>query len=116
MIGARSEGKLLETRNSCLEVGGSARAVVSDVSLRNDCRLLVETCVEDYGGVDLLILNAAYSPTPQWFQNFSNAVRKYVTYVYVIDLCYVCSCASECVYHKSGNFCVKKFSCDNFLC
>ena len=39
-------------------MGGRARAVQGDVSVRADVRALVERTVEDFGGVDILVNNA----------------------------------------------------------
>jgi 3-oxoacyl-[acyl-carrier protein] reductase len=39
------------------EHGGSAIAVQADVFVKDDCRKLVEKCIEAYGQVDICVIN-----------------------------------------------------------
>jgi NAD(P)-dependent dehydrogenase (short-subunit alcohol dehydrogenase family) len=39
------------------EVGGQARAVTADVTVEEECRAVVETAVDAFGGVDVLVNN-----------------------------------------------------------
>ena len=48
--------------------------MIADVSKAEDCEAIVDKAVEVFDGVDILILNAAYSPTPQWFTDYDNPV------------------------------------------
>lgn len=67
VIAARTADKLQETAQDCLRYTEDVHAVVADVSQEADCRAIVDTAVQKFGGVDILILNAAISPTPKWF-------------------------------------------------
>ena len=53
------EGSLSNTVHRIREAGGEALAVAANVALEEDCRRLVDTAVEDYGRVDILVNNAA---------------------------------------------------------
>jgi len=46
------------------------------------CRLLVSEAVKHLGGIDILILNAAYSPPPTMFTDYEDPVRPHTLYVY----------------------------------
>ena len=48
---------------------------MANVSQEEDCRQIVDKAVDHFGGVDVLILNAAYSPTPTWFADLESPVR-----------------------------------------
>lgn len=48
--------------------------VVADVSKEEDCKAIVDKTVKEFQGVDILILNAAYSPPPQWFADYDKPV------------------------------------------
>lgn len=52
-------------------------------------RLIVNEAVKQFGGIDILILNAAYSPPPTVFTEYENPVRNVVK----LNHCY-------CVYHR----------------
>ena len=67
MIAARTADKLEETKQECLKYGADVRTVIADVGKEDDCQAIVNTTVAEFGGIDILILNAAYSPTPQFF-------------------------------------------------
>lgn len=75
MIAARSEDKLTETQHLCQEHTSHVHTVVADVSREEDCEAIVEKAVEEFGGVDILILNAAYSVAGQWFTEYKKPVR-----------------------------------------
>ena len=64
-----------ETQDLCLQHSPQVEIVVADVSDESKCREIVERSVEAFGGVDVLILNAAYSPTPGWFADMKEPVR-----------------------------------------
>ena len=70
VIAARSADKLQETAQDCRKYTEDVHAVVADVSQEADCRTIVDTAVQKFGGVDVLILNAALSPTPKWFRDY----------------------------------------------
>lgn len=61
VIGARQEEKLSEITARIISGGGRAVCVATDVAKEEDCRRLMETAVETFGGVDILICNAGIS-------------------------------------------------------
>jgi len=46
------------------EAGGEAVAVQGDVARREDCARAIHATVEAFGGLDVLVNNAAWTPTP----------------------------------------------------
>ena len=44
--------------------GGEAIAIAGDVAVRGDCRHGIEETVAAFGGLDILVNNAAWTPTP----------------------------------------------------
>ena len=75
MIAARSESKLKETQQLCLQHSPHVEIVVADVSSEVKCKEIVDRTAEVFGGVDILLLNAAYSPSPGWFADMEQPVR-----------------------------------------
>jgi len=61
MLFARRQAELDATAERCRGLGGEATAVSGDVTNLEDCRRLVETAVDEYGGVDVLVANAGVS-------------------------------------------------------
>ncbi|MGV0035640.1 MAG: SDR family NAD(P)-dependent oxidoreductase [Candidatus Azotimanducaceae bacterium WSBS_2022_MAG_OTU7] len=55
----RLEGSLSNTVRRIIEAGGGAIAVAANISEEEDCRVLIDTAVNTYGKVDILINNAA---------------------------------------------------------
>jgi 3-oxoacyl-[acyl-carrier protein] reductase len=55
VVGARTEG---DVRRAAEEMGADARGVVCDVRRAEECARLLETAVEEFGGVDVLVNNA----------------------------------------------------------
>ncbi|MBD3646182.1 MAG: SDR family NAD(P)-dependent oxidoreductase, partial [Pseudomonadales bacterium] len=53
------EGSLANTLKKITDAGGNAMAVAANVSAEEDCRNLVDETVRAYGGVDVLVNNAA---------------------------------------------------------
>ena len=74
-MSARSEGLLSETVSECHHHTPDVHMVVADVGSEEDCVRLVDKAVELLGGVDVLILNAAYAPEPEWFSSDKNVVK-----------------------------------------
>lgn len=74
VIAARTVEKLADTQSECLKNTPHVHIVRADVSKEEDCRAIVDKAVEQFGGVDILILNAAYSPNPRWFSDYENPV------------------------------------------
>ncbi len=59
--GARSADKLEELAAEIRAKGGSIAVRATDVSREEDCRALVETAAETFGGIDVMICNAGIS-------------------------------------------------------
>ena len=74
VIAARTTDQLAKTRDECLQSSAHVHTVTADVAKEKDCQALVNKTVEEFGGVDILILNAAYSPSPQWFADLERPV------------------------------------------
>ena len=74
VIAARSLDKVQITAEECHNLSGEVYAVRADVSKEEDCKNIVDKAVTEFGGVDILILNAAISPYPQWFATMSQPV------------------------------------------
>jgi len=61
LIVARTEDKLLATRQEIAAKGGSAFIYTADIADLASCDALVKRVIEDHGGVDILINNAGRS-------------------------------------------------------
>ncbi len=61
VLAARRRDALDELAQVIRDRGGKARAVVTDVSLAEDCQSLVKQAIDWLGGVDYLVLNAGVS-------------------------------------------------------
>ena len=67
MIAARTADKLAETKRECEQYTFDIHTVIADVAKEEDCREIVNKAVDEFGGIDVLILNAAITPTPHFF-------------------------------------------------
>lgn len=74
VLAARSEQGLKETRELCLQHSPHVEIVVADVSKEENCNKIVERAAKIFGGVDILILNAGFSPAPGWFVDMEEPV------------------------------------------
>ena len=61
VLGARQEEKLAQMCAEITEAGGKATWCACDVTKAEDCERLIQTAVETFGGVDVLICNAGIS-------------------------------------------------------
>lgn len=61
VLGARSEEQLRSVVSQIREAGGKAEYVVVNVVNADECKALIDKCVECFGGVDVLICNAGIS-------------------------------------------------------
>ena len=74
MLAARTVDKLEETKRECQQYATDVYTVIADVSKEDDCQAIVNKTVTEFGGIDILILNAAYYPTPQFFTDSKEPV------------------------------------------
>lgn len=74
VIAARSIDQLNITAEECRQFSADVHVVQADVGVEEDCKAVVEKAVEELGGVDILILNAALSPSPQLFSTMDKPV------------------------------------------
>ena len=61
VLGARSEEKLSELAAEIRAKGGEAAYCATDVTKAEDCKRLIDTAVEAFGSIDVLICNAGIS-------------------------------------------------------
>lgn len=61
VAGARSLDKLEELASEIFSHGGSIAVRATDVTVEQECRALIETAVEKFGGIDVLVCNAGIS-------------------------------------------------------
>jgi short-subunit dehydrogenase len=61
VLAARHQTTLEEVVSACIEAGGKAIAVATDVTKPDDCQKLVEAAIAAFGQIDILINNAGIS-------------------------------------------------------
>lgn len=61
VLAARNLEKLEEIASDLYKLGIHALAVQTDVTIENDCRILIEKTLEKYGRIDVMINNAGIS-------------------------------------------------------
>ncbi|HID37956.1 MAG TPA: SDR family oxidoreductase [Calditrichaeota bacterium] len=57
-LGARNAGRLEEVAKECRQLGAKALVVPTDVAEKEQCLLLIEKTVQEYGRIDTLVNNA----------------------------------------------------------
>ena len=62
VLGARTEGQLVEVADEIDSTGGTVAYVTGDIALRSTAEALVTAATERFGGVDSICHCAAYSP------------------------------------------------------
>jgi 3-oxoacyl-[acyl-carrier protein] reductase len=62
LVAARDEGTLKSAADDLRAEGGRIETVVADVAKVADCRLIADTAVERFGGIDVLCANAGIFP------------------------------------------------------
>jgi NAD(P)-dependent dehydrogenase (short-subunit alcohol dehydrogenase family) len=73
------EGSLDATVQAINSAGGAATAVAANLSLAEDCEMLVQTAIDTYGQVDILVNNAALTyfipikdfPVNRWMRSWA---------------------------------------------
>ncbi len=61
VLGARSAEKLTAVAETIRQNGGSAVCCPTDVTQEEDCQRLIQTAIDTWGGIDILICNAGIS-------------------------------------------------------
>ncbi len=61
VLAARGAERLERVRTACQALGAQTIAIVTDVSVENDCCALAEAALAAFGGIDVLIANAGVS-------------------------------------------------------
>jgi short-subunit dehydrogenase len=61
VMAARSADLLRNAEKDLVSAGYDAFAVITDVTVENDCKVLIEKTIEKYGRIDVLINNAGIS-------------------------------------------------------
>jgi len=61
VLGARRESKLIEVVNTIKNQGGAAIYCVTDVTQEHLCQKLINTAIDQYGTLDILVCNAGIS-------------------------------------------------------
>lgn len=61
VLGARSEEKLKQLTEQIISAGGQAAYSVTDVTVAEECKRLIDKAVDTFGGIDVLICNAGIS-------------------------------------------------------
>lgn len=79
-------GTLLETLAQIEEMGADAIAVPTDLASGDDLRALVEAAVERFGGVDVLVNNAAVTAGDIWNKRFLELSREDWLYQFEVNL------------------------------
>ena len=80
MLAARSEKKLREISDKINSNGGNSSFIVTDVSIENDCKKMVQKTISFFGQIDILINNAGISMR-SIFNNLNLSVFKKVMQV-----------------------------------
>ena len=57
-LAARNREKLEEVAKSCRNAGGKAIAIPTDVSKSDQCKQLIDSCIIEFGKIDVLVNNA----------------------------------------------------------
>lgn len=61
VIAARNPENLKIVKDELLKVNNNILSVIADVSIENDCKLIIEKAIEKYNKIDILINNAGIS-------------------------------------------------------
>ncbi len=78
-------GTIGETLKAIEDLGGAAIAVATDLALEDDLNSLVDKAVERFGGVDVLINNAAATTGAIWGKSFQDLTRAEWLYQFAVN-------------------------------
>jgi NAD(P)-dependent dehydrogenase (short-subunit alcohol dehydrogenase family) len=79
-------GTIGETLKQIEDLGGQAIAVATDLAEEDDLKRLVAAAVERFGGVDILINNAAATTGDIWGKPFSELTRAEWLYQFAVNV------------------------------
>jgi NAD(P)-dependent dehydrogenase (short-subunit alcohol dehydrogenase family) len=83
---ATQPGSLAEALQSIEALGGEALAVQTDLAERGDLQQLVDAAVDRFGGVDVLVNNAAVTVSPAWSKRFLDLPLEEWLYQFDVNL------------------------------
>ncbi|MGC1479706.1 MAG: glucose 1-dehydrogenase [Chthoniobacterales bacterium] len=89
------EEDALETEKWVREAGVDAISVAGDIADPAHCRKLVETCVSEFGGIDILVNNAAHQRTKESVEEFDTDDFERTFRVNVFGMFNLCKAAME---------------------
>jgi len=69
VIGARTEAYVEEVRAEIADAGGQVVGVPTDITDRSQCNRIVQTAVDTFGGLDVVLQNAFAAPRFQLFED-----------------------------------------------
>ena len=90
--GGSSSGPADDVTREIKDAGGDAVACYADVSDEAGAASIVQTCVEHFGGVDVLINNAGIA-RPDWFDDEDNAKFRLMADIHYLGTVYVAKAA-----------------------
>lgn len=76
VLAARNDAKLNKTVEEALGIGADVIAVKTDVSNEVDCKFLMQSAVDKFGGIDILINNAGISMRALFEDTDLNVIRQ----------------------------------------
>ncbi|XP_065917129.1 hydroxysteroid 11-beta-dehydrogenase 1-like protein A [Dysidea avara] len=85
VIAARNVSKLKDTQTLCQKYSQDVFTVQADVTKEEDNKLLVSETVKHLGGIDILLLNAGYSPPFKAFVDRDDPAELFL-YVYKVNV------------------------------
>jgi len=79
MINGRDPDKLMETKQNLASGSGRILAVSGDATRPEDCRNMVDECIREFGGIDILINNVGTGSNGLFRDTIPDAVNKVLT-------------------------------------
>jgi NAD(P)-dependent dehydrogenase (short-subunit alcohol dehydrogenase family) len=79
-------GTIGETLKQIEDAGGEAIAVATDLAEENDLKALVDAAVSHFGGVDILVNNAAATQGEIWGKTFLDLTREEWLYQFAVNV------------------------------
>ncbi len=99
----RTEAKVVETCRLVAEIGGRAEPITCDVSKRDQLEPAVDRVVELFGGVDILINNANFSPLGPLLELDPHYLEKALAVGPVATLCLMKLCHPHMIARGGGS-------------